>query len=117
MDTGINGGMAHAVPLGLNWYLKATTPVQWNYVAMQRDFDPTDTTGRGAGVTSRLARLHLRHGAGGHGDRRLHRGRFVPHVGTLGTGLSGDPLQGEGYPFPDEANLVGPPHRPSECRH
>ena len=35
--------------LGLNWHLNPNMKVQWNYVWMDRDFDPPDDTGRREG--------------------------------------------------------------------
>lgn len=48
-DGGINGGILHAVTLGLNWHLNPNQKVQCNYVWMDRNFTPTDTTGRRQG--------------------------------------------------------------------
>jgi phosphate-selective porin OprO/OprP len=36
-DKGINGGVAHDVTLGLNWYLNPNLKVQWNYSIADRD--------------------------------------------------------------------------------
>ncbi|MBY0526238.1 MAG: OprO/OprP family phosphate-selective porin [Gemmataceae bacterium] len=48
-NSGINGGLAHAVTGGLNWYLNDNTRIQWNYIWMNRNFEPTDFAGRREG--------------------------------------------------------------------
>lgn len=48
-DDGINGGVAQAVTVGLNWHLNPNMKVQWNYVWMERSFDPSDAAGRRPG--------------------------------------------------------------------
>jgi phosphate-selective porin OprO/OprP len=42
---GINGGFAHAVTGGINWYLNENMKIQWNYTWMNRNFEPTNTAG------------------------------------------------------------------------
>ena len=46
---GINGGTTHAVTLGLNWHLNPNMKVQWNYVWMDRGFEPVNVTDRRPG--------------------------------------------------------------------
>jgi phosphate-selective porin OprO/OprP len=41
---GINGGFGNAITAGLNWHLNPNAKVQWNYVWMERNFAPTNTT-------------------------------------------------------------------------
>jgi phosphate-selective porin OprO/OprP len=46
---GINGGFAHALTLGANWYLNPNMKLQFNYIWMNRNFEPTDFAGRQEG--------------------------------------------------------------------
>lgn len=48
-NAGINGGFANAITLGVNWHWNANMKVQWNYIWMTRNFEPTDTAGRQKG--------------------------------------------------------------------
>jgi phosphate-selective porin OprO/OprP len=45
-DHSINGGFLHSVTTGLNWHLNANAKVQWAYVWMERNFEPTNTLER-----------------------------------------------------------------------
>jgi phosphate-selective porin OprO/OprP len=49
-NNGINGGIAHAYTVGVNWHWNENMKVQWNYIVMTRDFEPTDTGSRRPGV-------------------------------------------------------------------
>ncbi len=58
-SNGINGGSAHAVTCGLNWHLNPNMKVQWNYLWMRRDFDPSADAGRLSGPLHALGmRFH-----------------------------------------------------------
>ncbi len=46
---GINGGFAHALTFGLNWYQNENMKIQFNYIWMNRNFEPTDFAGRQEG--------------------------------------------------------------------
>jgi phosphate-selective porin OprO/OprP len=46
---GINGGFAHAITVGLNWYLNPNAKLQWNYVWTERNFAPDNNAGMVAG--------------------------------------------------------------------
>jgi phosphate-selective porin OprO/OprP len=45
----INGGFAHAITAGVNWYLNPSMKIQFNYFWMNRNFEPTDFAGRQEG--------------------------------------------------------------------
>jgi len=45
-NNGINGGIGNAVTFCVNWYLNPNARVQANYSWMNREFAPTDYTGR-----------------------------------------------------------------------
>jgi phosphate-selective porin OprO/OprP len=48
-NNGINGGFSNAITLGVNWHWNPNMKVQWNYVWMTRNFEPTDFAGRKEG--------------------------------------------------------------------
>jgi len=48
-NSGINGGFANAITGGLNWHLNENMKIQWNYIWMNRNFEPTDFAGREEG--------------------------------------------------------------------
>lgn len=48
-NSGINGGFGHALTFGLNWHMSENMKVQFNYIWMNRNFEPTDFTGRQEG--------------------------------------------------------------------